>query len=399
MKKLLLGTTALVAVGALAAPAQAADPISLSLGGQYFAAAGVELTDQNDAAGQPGADRRDHGFYHSSDISFSGETTTDNGVDVGVAFQLEGESNDDQVNEAYIYFEGNFGRVEFGSIDGAAFRTSVFLPSAYFFMGPNFPSVIWANNNFDGTSPFPVSFGPQTITTAFTYPGVFSFSFDNMKINYFTPRISGFQLGVSYTPEACELESRNSGVADAQECAYLGQFTLDNNLSSSFLQSEVLEIGANYYGEINNASLALSVGYLDGTVESAGAANTFEDRQEWAIHGTLGFGKFTVGAGYRDDNQGVAGPNSDTNVMAVSGSYAISDAWTLGAGFVTASAEAGAAGSEDTLDHWAIGATYMFGPGIFLMGGIENVEWEDNLNNPAGENEATTLTLGSYLSF
>jgi len=397
MKKALYGSTALVALGALAVPAQAADPITINLGGSFAMFAGVEISSQNDAAGQPGADRRDHGLWQASDVSFSGQTTLDNGVTVGVEFQLEGETDQDQVNEAYMFYEGNFGRVEMGSIDGVAFRTSAFLPSAYFFMGPNFPSVIWGSNNNTVAQP---SFSPQVNTTAFTYPGVYSFSFDNMKVNYFTPRMNGIQVGVSYMPEACEPGSRNASgaTAGAQECSYIGQFTTDNNLSGSTTQSEVMEIGGNWMGSLGDASGNISIGYLSGNSENPGAANTFEDREEWAVNASFSTGPFAFGVGHRADNQGVAGDNTDTSATAVSGTYSVGS-WSYGAGYIVQEQGAGAAGGEDTIDHMSIGATYFMGPGVVLMAGIDNVEYQDNADNAAGENDFTTLTVGTWIGF
>ena len=143
MKKVLYGTTALVAVGALAAPAQAADPIQIGVSGYWYGYVGLEVDGQDDNIGEPGANKRSHALWHESEVKFSGETTLDNGITVGVDIQLEGETTGDQIDENYIYIEGNFGRVELGEIDGASFRTSVFLPSAYFYQGPNYASAVW----------------------------------------------------------------------------------------------------------------------------------------------------------------------------------------------------------------------------------------------------------------
>ena len=92
MKKALYGTTALVAMGALAAPALAADPVQIGISGNYQFLSGFALTGQDDAAGQPGADKRNHALWQESEVQFSGETTLDNGITVGVNIQLEGET-------------------------------------------------------------------------------------------------------------------------------------------------------------------------------------------------------------------------------------------------------------------------------------------------------------------
>ena len=62
MKKQLIGTTALVGVGTLATvgvaqDAEAADPLSLSIGGYYQTS--LEYRDEDDSDGEPGDNRQD----------------------------------------------------------------------------------------------------------------------------------------------------------------------------------------------------------------------------------------------------------------------------------------------------------------------------------------------------
>ena len=71
MKKVLLGTTALVSAGLLAQSAQAADPIELSIGGYHNWAYFFAKNDNNPAAGtlpdEPSFNLGDH------DLKFDGE--------------------------------------------------------------------------------------------------------------------------------------------------------------------------------------------------------------------------------------------------------------------------------------------------------------------------------------
>jgi predicted porin len=396
MKKALFGTTALVAVGALAAPALAADPIEIGVSGRWYGYAGFALNGQNGGAGEPGENRRNHGLWHESEIRFTGETTLDNGMTVGVNIQLEGETVGekeekvgDQVDENYMYVEGNFGRLELGEIDGASYSTNVFLPSAYFYQGPNYASVVWGG--------FGSSYTAQLNTVPWTYPG--ADAGDSTRVSYFTPRLNGFQLGVSYAPEKC-----------AQDVGYTGAcgrfndlFSTDNDVVRDDdgnivggVHSEIWDIGANYNTDLGGMSLALSAGYQDRSVEAPVAG--FEDRREWAVHAKLGSGPFTVGAGYREDNKGTAAANSDLTAWAISGNYKM-DSWTFGAGYVAQTVGASPGDGEDEVTGFAVGIDYAFGPGIILMGGIDRWNYEDNASNPADENSFTTLTAGSIIYF
>ena len=386
MKKALYGTTALVAMGALAAPALAADPVQIGISGNYHFLSGFALTGQDDAAGQPGADKRNHGLWQESEVQFSGETTLDNGITVGVNIQLEGETSgtvgaagvDDQIDESYMYVEGNFGRLELGEIDGASIRTSVFLPSAYFYQGPNYASVVWGGYG---------NFGEQLNTVPYTYPG--ADAGDSTRVSYFTPRLNGFQLGVSYAPEKC---SQDRGYTGA--CGQFNDlFSTDNDPDE---QSEIWDIGANYNTDLGGMSLALSAGYQERSLEVPAAGS--EDRSEWAVHAKLGSGPFKVGAGYREDNKGASAANSDLTAWAISGNYRM-DSWTFGAGYVAQTVGEGLEGGEDEVTGFAVGIDYAFGPGMILSGGIDRWNYEDNASNPANENSFTTLTVGSYIYF
>ena len=112
MKNAVLGTTALVAVGALAAaPASAAEKIQLGVGGYmqstYF------YQDSDEPAGTPS--RISDKVTQEGEIFFTGTTTLDNGLKFGVNVQLEAYTSTDQIDETYIFVEGSFGRVLLGS--------------------------------------------------------------------------------------------------------------------------------------------------------------------------------------------------------------------------------------------------------------------------------------------
>src|SRR3954469_15270903 len=91
MRKLLLGTSALVAAAGFAtgASAQTSEPIKMRISGYYGAAMGF-LPEMQNAPGQAGFGHRDHSFKQDTEVHFLGETKLDNGLIVGVHFELEG---------------------------------------------------------------------------------------------------------------------------------------------------------------------------------------------------------------------------------------------------------------------------------------------------------------------
>jgi len=87
MKKVLIGTSALIAVGLLTAQgASAADRISLGVSGNYRVLGG--FVNQDDGTGQSANGSRNHGIGTDGKINFSGSTTLDNGIEVGVRVEL-----------------------------------------------------------------------------------------------------------------------------------------------------------------------------------------------------------------------------------------------------------------------------------------------------------------------
>ena len=103
MKKYLYGTTALIAAGAVAGPAVAEDPVKLGVGGWYIF--NVGLVSGDDAVGEPSANARDHIFSRWGIIGFSGNSTFDNGLQVGAAFDLMAEvtTGGGQFADSYLW--------------------------------------------------------------------------------------------------------------------------------------------------------------------------------------------------------------------------------------------------------------------------------------------------------
>jgi predicted porin len=181
MKKVLLGTSALLGAGLVASPAFAADGIKLSVGGFFKTAYMVNFDD--DSEGEPGNERNTDGFFSDSEIYFRGSTVLDNGLEVGARVELEGEDDSDQIDEAWIFFSGGFGEIHIGSEDEALANNCILPPGG--------------TGNFSAFSPN--QWGANTLTTNTACTGVDDRG-DAQKILYVTPSFAGFQVGLSYTP-------------------------------------------------------------------------------------------------------------------------------------------------------------------------------------------------------
>lgn len=351
----LLATVAACALAA--APAVAQERLRLGLGGFFraFAVAG----DQDDGPGEPGAAMRGHGIARESEIFFQGSATLPVGISVGVDIQLEGETNPDQIDESYIWFEGLFGRLEVGSKDPATdtllFGPPVPLPGH----GVNSPNL------------FHVAAGTNLVGTSATFVNQ---GFDSDKVTYFTPRWSGFQLGLSYTPDSTE---------------ELGGGFRPDNTAGQF--SEVVEAGGNWIGSVGMVDLGAHVAVGHGDREVGGPG--LDDRRQWGAGAQLGWQGLVLGASFRRDDLGVAG--SDRLDWNVGAAYSTGP-WTLAAAFAHGEVDR-PAGGEDELDHLELGVRYLIGPGITLAAGAQYVDFDSPL--ASGRNQAWLGLLGTEISF
>ena len=89
MKKLLLGSTALVVGGVMAAPAMAADPIKMGIGGYYTFYALAGNIDSSYAFDGSFTSYKGLAFTQEGEIHFIGQTKLDNGTSVGLTVELE----------------------------------------------------------------------------------------------------------------------------------------------------------------------------------------------------------------------------------------------------------------------------------------------------------------------
>src|SRR4029453_1019171 len=196
MKKVLLGTTALLGAGLVASPAFAADGIKLGVGGFFKTAYMVNFDD--DSEGERGNEHNTDGVFSDAEIHFTGSTLLDNGLEVGARVELEGEDDDsvsvdfdsesasdggDQIDEAWIYFSGGFGELRMGSDDDALANACIVPPGG--------------TGNFSAFSPN--QWGAKTLPSNRGGSRVDARA-PAQKFVYISPSFAGFQFTGSYTP-------------------------------------------------------------------------------------------------------------------------------------------------------------------------------------------------------
>ncbi len=364
MKKLLLGTTVLFGAAALATSAQAAP--SVTVGGFIDFQAGI--ADQ-DSAYKTGANSRDVKFQNDTEVHINVAGQSDTGLRYGAAIELEADVNADadgeglNADKTYIYVENDeMGRVEAGNNTDAAAALKV-----------DASSIAAATGGIDGDFYDFANLAGYWAAPDLPTANAAGVTEDATKITYYTPRMSGFQVGASYTPD-----QGNGGTASG--------FTSDTN--GDF--ENVFNLGANYEGSYNSG-LAVQAS-LTGEFGSSESAAT-EDLNAWALGTVLTYQGWSLAGSYADAGEsGLAvGTNADQTF------------WTLGAAYETGPYGVSVTyldSEANSLDfnNIVVGADYKLAPGLVPYVEVSFFGTDDN-NVATTDNDGSVVLVGAELSF
>ena len=381
MKKLL---TSAAVCGLVLAASPAHAQVSLDIGG-YFKGYGF-YTDQDDNSA---AEDREFDIIRNTEVHLTGETTLDNGLTVGIHFEMEADASgpDDSfdVQESYAYFSGGWGRVNFGAEDGAAYLLQVSAPSA--------------DSNIDGIRQYvnPVNYNVLTggIITVGAVNGLGGIDYDqdptgySDKLTYLSPILNGFQFGLSYTPDigdASDEDSQNlDDVADSQGEAY--------------------EAAVRYEGMFSNVGVTLGAGYSHVELEEENAVLALgdftDDQTAWNVGADFDIGPFGLGVSYSEDDSGeiadgAGGTFGEEEVLVVGVDYTTGP-FKLGASYYDSELDLGTGARELETDRYTGGVVYTYGPGMTFRGSISYIEHENV--GALGDLEATSILLGTQINF
>jgi hypothetical protein len=434
-----------------AIPALAADPIKIGVGGYYvfYAEAGA-ISSQYGYVDGSSTQYKGLQFQQEGEIHFSGQTRLDNGTSVGVVVELEGWNNAvpvggsaKQIDEAFLFAFGDWGRIEFGSRDMASFRMYYGTPSAlpsWGFINAN-SSFNWAGAAMMNNPSFQ---GVQNAALGFQFQ-------DANRINYYTPRIRGLQIGVGYAPKmnvsvgpsllAPGIGS-GPGSSTAGVCGFTDATTASNCPTNDNAWQDVVDASANYVNKFGEVVVALYGGFMYASfvpglgsgisVNRATGANLTSWKQ-WAVGAETGWAGFTLGGSIGYDNNGLGGnwytgADNDTRkytvgLMYETGAWQMSVGWggsrnaagnglpqltsiapgtqalTMPVGTSTSVAFGNqyAAGSltfgSTSVDKFEVGVNYSLGPGIKLAAGFIYLSAVGPTNAVVGQSWVTLLGM------
>ena len=335
MKKILLGTTAVVALATMSTEAFAAEKIKLQLGGFMRHYVGVTNSDEVAPTTNTSTTRAmDLSQWSNTEVYFKGDTTLDNGLKVAATVQLEadGGNTTDNIDRSYLTVSSPaMGALTIGA-DGHAgddFRIGA----------PN------ANGNFDfgdfaawaGVS---TAAGTNTTGTTAKANDITDMGGTEAKLKYVSPT-----LGEMVTVFASYSAAEGAG-NDAHNARNLTRNAADDGHT----------IGASLSGEFSGAS-----------VEAALISAQLGNLDVINVGLNVGMAGFTVGGAYSDFNDNRTGSNVldgdayELGVAYETGPYAVSARYMNSNNKGTV---ATVGDNEDTI--WSVAATYDLGAGVAL---------------------------------
>jgi outer membrane protein OmpU len=328
MKKSLLATTAIAALGAVAVASPASAKFEVGVSGymeQWFG-----YSDNANNA-QPNSDV----FDIMSDVEFNIDfkQTLDNGLTIGGQIQVEGQQQAEaaasDIDEQYIFIDGSFGRLLIGSENGAPYLMHYGIAS-----------------NGIGIDEGDVKDWVAGASTALRRTSqTTEIDNDQNKITYFSPRVNGFQIGATFVPsQDINLDTPQTGGDE-----------VDGTRDSGW------GVAGNYVTSVADMSIKASIGFMD-------AGGGVPGNQTALSAGlNVGFGGFTASFAYGEhENDG--GP-SDQNLFGVGLGYKAGPAG-VSIGYIRGEDS----DTDDQQDALEIGASYAMGPGVTAKGSIYYVD-------------------------
>ena len=362
MKKLLLGTTAIVGASVLAATAAQAAKPELKIDGYLRFETWFVSQDLDDVSNQ--------GVHMETDdveIHFQGSATADNGLEYGFYAELQEGGTDGSAgyDEANVFLAGNWGRLDMGSQDAAYDNYNV----AAFGLSAD------KDGAWDGNNLFSTGGNTAPIQTSL-------YGSDANKITYTTPSFSGVTVGVSYTPDASA--SMNSGIS-----AETGDEMQD-----------LIGGAVRYQGSFSDVGVEATARFVRGEVDEGLGANA-NDVNAYGVGAKISYAGFGFAASYTNlGDSGITAANEAAGADA--GSW-----WDVGVNYETGpykvsvvymNSEADVANAtDDEVEYLQIGAKYAVADGLDIYAAYQNVQLDRA--GTANDNDVNNFMVGTNVSF
>lgn len=394
MRKILLGTTAVVGL-AIAAPAAFAQGIAPGSGtqgqtltaaptpaalagaggltvrlGGYFEFSAANIQDDNDRAARLGAAhgkaRQRTDFRNDMELNVFVDGKAANGMAYGAVLEMQADNQTNtgvDFDEMYGFMKGSWGEFRFGQEDSAASLMVVRAPGAGALGG----DAVWdefVSNQGLFSSPY--------ITSGINDGN------DATKVVYLSPQFAGFDVGFSYAPNSGEGER-----VDTQR----DRLGLENEISAAL----------RYRGTFGGVGLQAGASAMFADPQAKTPAAEFESVSAYFFGAQVAAYGFAVGGEYAFGRYN----GSSVGRTAIRKGLDDSSHWLAGLTYTMGSVVMGAVYGNGTQDNggtlkdrdhtvWGVGVLYNLAPGLGLYAAYNSISDE---NIPiAAPNAASTAT-------
>ena len=362
MKKLLLGTTTLLAASVLSAQAFAggetttngAFDLKISGAGTFLVQYKSRESTKDDTISY-----RNHNMKTSSSIAFKGSKTFDSGTSAG--FEIGLTTATAVTATDHIWVKGSFGNFYLGDRDSEELEVSL-------------------SRNYSGVGLLAKSIGANeaAITSSADTRGA-----SNTKVSYVSNAMSGFTFAINYTPDLVKDSAANTVNTDAGGVG------------------EDLLVGLKWVGDMGGATTSLSFGYGVAKAEdNSGDKDVDDDTRTRIGFSVTGIGNLTVGGywmSHADDSVAVTPTEGETS-MGIGGKWVSGD-WTVGIGWETSShdelteAATNTADGTDKATRVDAGVAYKLNADMTVKLGYRQENYQDDQNLAADENNTKSLDV------
>lgn len=351
------------------------DALNLEIGG--YMRGYVTYATQDSA---PGISERHIDILRDTEIHFNGESKLDHGLTIGIHIEASTDMGDSfNVDKSYMYASGDWGHINLGGNNGAAYILQVVAPAA--------------DSNYDGMRQYVNGVNYNLAPAAFTGLATFDWEYaqdssaSSDKVTYLTPLYDGFQAGVSYAPDVQATAFAGNQESTAASRSLNGVNTDD--VAGAY--GNAWEVAARYEEKFNDVGLKLGAGYIRVAQENDAVLE--DDLAAWNIAAAATYKKFGVGAVYTENNQG-AEPDKDASILVLGADYA-AGSWKFGTSWYSREDENFSGTTDLDTDRYSIGTTYTYGPGMTFRGSVHYIDHEVG----TADMDATTFLIGSQVNF
>ena len=399
MKKALLGTTAIVGASLLAAGPAAAKP-EINLGGSMDFQVGWTSQDREGWTPTPGgvqgpSSERGYGFFQRTTISINATDKTDSGMTWAFKLDLNADADGgpnssnglkdgtarDAADKVTLDLSDAWGSVSVGA-DYTVFRTMAFgskdATKSAGTGGVDGAWSRWYNNKSNSNMRFESTTTVRDSTTS-------------TRVNYVTPRVMGFQAGVSYAPDRNSIGRYRSPEANLVSSGVNSNSDLEQNWWAG---------AVNYVNKFGDFDVGVSAAVATASNSNDAMMNTLSHHYGFVV----GYGDWKVGARYALKPHSLDIKSGDTNHEYKS--YDVGVGYTMGAFNFGLSYMREANGivnstGSDSNDVFSFGTTYDMGGGLQLYGELWHAKASNGAPSPAAgsSNEGTGLISGIRVKF